>query len=123
MLLPDEQESQVRNLLAGFAVASLLVLPDVCFASSANGIVVAQSFGVEIGPGPRRVYRDDDGYRERPRYEEREPFRERRWERDREDYRPGGRPFYQPLREACRIVIIRRETPYGVRTQRIRRCF
>ena len=112
----------MKKIIVGLALAAgLLVLPDVSVARP-SGTVLAQSFGVEIGPGEPRFERDNEGYRDRPRYGERERFRERRWNQEREFDRPGVQRFYQPRRQ-CRTVLVRRETPYGVRVQRIRRCY
>ena len=110
----------MKHVISSLTLAVCLTISPLAVASP-SGIVVAQSLDIDIGGGPGRVYRDD-GYRDRPRYEERERFRERRWDGERDYERPRVQRFYEP-RRICRLVTIRRETPYGVRIQRIRRCY
>lgn len=121
-----------KMILSAFAGIGLFLLPQTSFAASAEApaafaapaeapLVFAQDFNVQVGPGgvrlrgEREVDRDD-------RWRERERFRERRQFRESDDDRfDRGRRVYGRV-DRCRIVVIRRETPYGTRVSRVRRC-
>jgi hypothetical protein len=85
-----------KVLFASLIGLGLLMTPAISSAAPADGsMVVAQN--IRIGPNGVRV---DDGRGRRG-------FERNRFER---------------RREVCRTVIVRHRTPYGMRTERVRRC-
>jgi hypothetical protein len=87
------------------------VVPGKAAQAGAN-MVVAQ-VDLQVGPNGVRIGRDRD--RDRDRFDDR-----RRG--DRFEGRRERRVIVEPRERRCRTVIERRETPYGVRTQRVERC-
>ena len=93
--------------------AGCFAIPSISNSAPADAsFVVAQDVDVRVGPGGVRIGGGDRDGRER--------F-ERRRERGFEEGR-GERRFGERRGEGCRVVIVRRETPSGVRVTRTRRC-
>ena len=105
-----------KSLILGGALLAAAVCAPVSSraAETASSFILAQGVDIELGPGGVRVAPDRERRRfeERRRFDERDRFEERR--RPRERFGEGGR--------GCRTIIVRRETEYGVRTSRVRRC-
>ena len=95
----------MRMLLAAAILAlAPLAAPTPSLAAPAGTIELAQY--------QERGFRDDGFRRDRgPRFRD-------------DDFRRGGGPRrFERHRERCHVEIIRRRTPFGVRIERVRRCF
>jgi hypothetical protein len=110
-----------KTLRLAVAGLGMLFMPAATFAEPINNpMVVAQDFDVRVGPGGVRV--GGDRYEGGERFRERDSFGERSYRREYREERYREPRRFVERREGCRTVIVRRQTDYGVRVQRIRRC-
>jgi hypothetical protein len=93
------------------ACAGLMFAAAPASASQVSSKIVVAQVDVQVGPGGVRI----GGDRDRDRFDD-----GRRG--DRFEQRRERRVIVEPRERRCRTIIERRETPYGVRTQRIQRC-
>jgi hypothetical protein len=89
--------------------------PTMVSAAEQKAPMVMAQVDVQLGPNGVRIGEDRDRYRDGRRDERRRDF-------DRGDRRFGEGRGFERRRERCRTTIIQRETPYGVRTRRVREC-
>ncbi len=114
-----------KFLLAALLGCGLLAIPAVSNAAPVSDQIQMAQLEMRVGPNGVRV---DDG-RGRDRRDDRRFNNDRRDDRrfnsdrrerfdDRGDF--GRRRFAPPQR--CRTYVVRHRTPYGMRTERVRRC-
>ncbi|MDF2119300.1 hypothetical protein PY365_27425 [Roseiarcaceae bacterium H3SJ34-1] len=103
----------MKNLLLSTLIGlGALYTPNIAAAAEQTAPTVLAQVDVQVGPGGVRI--GEDRYRDRDRWRG-----ERRRDFDRGRFYEGR---FEGRRERCRTTIIQRETPYGMRTRRIREC-
>jgi hypothetical protein len=102
----------MKNLVFSTIVGlGALCAPHMVSAAEQSAPLVMAQVDVRVGPNGVRI--GEDRYRDDRRYERRREF-------DRDRGFREGRGYGR--HERCRTTIVQRETPYGVRTRRIREC-
>jgi hypothetical protein len=106
----------MKNLLLSTVIGlGALSAPNMVSAAEQKAPMVMAQVDVQLGPNGVRIGQDRDGYRGGRRDERRMNF-------DRGDRRRDFEGRHEGRRDRCRTTIIQRETPYGVRTRRVREC-
>lgn len=106
----------MKNLVFSAIIGlGALCAPNMVSAAEQSAPIVMAQVDVQVGPNGVRIGQDRDRYRDGRRDERRRDF-------DRGDRRFGEGRGFEGRRERCRTTIIQRETPYGVRTRRVREC-
>lgn len=104
----------MKNLfLSAIIGLAALSAPNAVSAAEQKAPMVMAQVDVQLGPNGVRI--GQDRYRDDRRGDRRRDF-------DRGDRRMREGRGFERRRERCRTTIIQRETPYGVRTRRVRDC-